>query len=147
VKTNVSGPTDPAPPTEDALKISAKINELNKNLILTMKEFNNILSSKILPENKSLVEKERENNLIKEMVNLAKEIDYYATGEGTLALVIFLIRQNILLRDAGNRLAYEISLFKNLSAPKDIEDANKKYIIEKAKELGIKISIEEDNEQ
>jgi hypothetical protein len=142
IQTNVSATNDEMP-TDEALKISAKVNLLNQDLILTMKEFNGLLSSKTLPENKSVKEKEKENLLIKDLINIAKEINQYTSGEGTLALVIFLIRQNLLLRDAGNRLAYEIKQLKN---PKEeqIEDANKKFLLEKAKEFGFKVSIEDE---
>lgn len=99
-------------PTEEALKIGRRIAELRQELVSNMKKFNSFLSNSVLPENKSNNDKEEESLVITELSRLAQEIDRYCDGEGALAIAVFAMRQSLLLRDAGNRLAYEIAELK-----------------------------------
>jgi len=136
------------PPTEEAIKIANKINISRQLLIESMKSFNKLLSSNVLPENRSVGEKKEEQAIIAEMTKAAQEIDQYSGGEGTLALSIFAVRQAIFFRDAGNKLAYEIeeikkklAVFEKNSSPKDQNEVAKNRVLEFAKELGVKIAV------
>lgn len=136
------------PPTEEAIKIMSKINAARQQLVQSMQSFNRILSSCVLPENRSVSEKDAEKEIISNMTKAASEIDKYSNGEGTLALSIFAVRQAIFFRDAGNKLAYEISELKRhieileKNIPRDEqEEAAKNKILELAKELGVEVTV------
>lgn len=140
-------------PTEEAIRISNKINIARQQLIQAMQSFNKILSNCILPENKSVSDKELEKSIISDMTKAATEIDKYSNGEGTLALSIFAVRQAIFFRDAGNRLAYEIDdLKKRISTlEKNVPQEEQKKVaenrvLELAKELGVNITVDGKNE-
>ena len=140
-------------PSEEAIKIEAQALAANQDLIMCMKEFNQLLGQSVLSENKSTKEKEDEHIITASLASAAQAVDRFEPGKGSLALSTFAVRQSLLLRDAGNKLAYEIDLLKQeikeLKQVKQIpdpeekpSDATKKYILERAKELGVKVSIE-----
>lgn len=138
--------TDITSPTEDAIKIAAQINDSRQRLVQAMKNFNQILSKRVLPENRSSTEKEEEQSIISELTAAALEIDRFSRGEGTLALSIFALRQTIFLKDAGNRLAYEIEELKkkipNSGLEEDKEAIAKQKVLDFAKTLGVNVSLE-----
>lgn len=139
-------------PTDEAIRIEAQALAANQDLIQSMKEFNQLLNNSVLPENRSIKEKEYEQKVTSNLTLAAQAVDRFEPGKGSLALGTFAVRQALLLRDAGNRLAYEIELLKNEikemkttveSPAEDPSEATKNYILERAKELGVKVSIEE----
>jgi len=152
VITNVAKNVDPdqlPPPTEDAIRISNRMNIARQRLIKSLKSFNKLLSSGDLPENRPVKDKEEEQAIIAEMTNAALEIDQVSNGEGTLALSIFAVRQAIFFRDAGNKLAYEISEIKkklaelekdNIKEDPD-EAAKQQRVKDLAKELGVEVTV------
>lgn len=113
-----------SPPTAESLQINFVVNEAREKLIKAMKDFNKILSNSVLSENKSIKEKEDEQQIVDNLTEAAQVIDKYSGGEGTLALCIYAIRQSLLLRDAGNRLAYEINEIKKSLNPQKTETKN-----------------------
>ena len=135
-------------PSEEAMRIEAQALAANQDLIKYMREFNHLLSRSVLPENRSIKDKEYEQKAISNLTMAAQSVDRFEPGKGSLALSTFAVRQALLLRDAGNRLAYEIELLKDEVKQlkgKLIEPSedDKKYILKRAEELGIKIAIEE----
>jgi len=143
-------------PSEEAIRIEAQALAANQDLLRYMKEFNQLLNQRVLPENRSVKDKENEQKITASLTMAAQAVDRLEPGKGSLALSTFAVRQALLLRDAGNKLAYEIELLKNeiqeLKNPKPSvidrpssgpSEATKKFILDRAKELGVKVSIEE----
>lgn len=95
-------------PSEEANKIIMKLNELRADLMSSMRDFNELMKSNKLPENRSMKEKAEEQGVISRMVGAAGEIDRCSRGEGSLAVCIFAVRVALSVRDAGNHLAYKI---------------------------------------
>ena len=124
-----------------------------------MKEFSKLLNNKTLSSNRSVKEKEHENRVIDELIRAAVTVDRLNSGqnEGVLSLSIFSARLSLLLRNAGNELAYEVKkLSDRISALEGSQngseehkedetalDDKKKYLLEEAEKLGIKISVED----
>jgi hypothetical protein len=100
-------------PTEDALKILERSSVAKENLLLRMKDFNDLLKIRILPENKTDEDKRREQDVVSQLARAAMNVDEYSPKEGLLSLCILAIRQALSLRDAGNELAYKIIQFEN----------------------------------
>lgn len=101
------------PPTEDTVKILAQLNNLKTQLVGAMKAFNKILSDQTLSVNKSKQDKDVEQKIINDLVLAARGVDEISPGEGTLGVCVFAVRQALSLRDAGNKLAYELYQIKN----------------------------------
>jgi hypothetical protein len=147
------------PPTEEAAKLISKLNNAKQELISVMREFGKLLNVKTLPSNKSDKEKEHESRIIDELIRAAITVDRInpEQQEGVLSLSVFAARLSLLLRDAGNKLAYEVQTLNNrlcvLEGEKPhVEEESeeeqrarkaKEYILKEAKKLGVKLSIEE----
>lgn len=139
-------------PTEDAIKISTQLNMARQRLVKSMKDFNQLLSSGVLPQNYSVSDKDKEQAVIVELVSAATEIDRISGGEGALALSVFAVRQAIFFRDAGNKLAYKIEkveeklaeLEKNNILENSNELIKQQQVLELAKKLGVKIKLGSD---
>ncbi len=144
------------PPTEDAIKFISQLNNAKQELVGTMKEFSKLLRIETLPVNSSSKEKEHESRVIDELIRAAVNVDRINVGqnEGVLSLSVFAARLSLLLRNAGNELAYKmkklsdrITILENKNPEIEKVDnqaeLHKKYILEEAKKLGIKISVED----
>lgn len=142
---NVSNSGELPPPTDEAIKIANKVNILRQRFVRDMKDFNQLLSNSILPENKSSGDKEKEQEIISSLTNSASEINGYSNGEGTLGLVIFALRQMIHFKDANNRLIYEVGeIKKKLNIQdEDPKDVARRKVMELAKELGVDVKVDE----
>lgn len=101
------------PPTDEALKTVIKNSKIQDKLVDAMKNINQLMNVRILPENKSIKHKENEMNAVTELVKCAMEIEEISPGEGIIAISTLAVRQGFSLRDAGNRLAYQISKMEN----------------------------------
>lgn len=141
------------PPTEEAAKLIARLNNAKQELIGVMREFNKLLNVKTLPINKSAQDKEEEAKIIHELIRAATAVDAInpSQQEGVLSLSVFATRLSLLLRDAGNKLAYEVqkleervSTLESQGITKEENDHAKEYILREAEKLGLKISIEDD---
>jgi hypothetical protein len=143
------------PPTEEAVKFISRLNNAKQELISVMREFSRLLNIKTLSINKTDKEKEHENRVIDELIRAAITVDRInpEQNEGVLSLSVFAARLSLLLRNAGNELAYEVQKLSDRVAvlegseprkEEPREDPAKKYILEEAKKLGLKISIEEE---
>ncbi len=104
------------PPTEESAKIRSQINDAKIDLLESMKEFNSLLNVKVLLQNKSQKDRDYEKAVISKMIKAAENLERYTPSEGALAVCIFAVRQALILRDAGNELAYELENVK-----KDLE--------------------------
>ena len=104
-----------APPTEDAVKFITNLQNAKKELIGVMREFGKLLNVKTLKINKTDKEKEREAIMIDNLIRAAIAVDNInpEEGEGVLSLSIYAVRLSLLLRDAGNELAYEHKKLKD----------------------------------
>lgn len=72
-----------------------------------MQEFNKLLKSRKLVENRSVKENEEEQNVVNQLAVAAVGVEALNPGEGLLGICILAVRQALVLRDAGNALAYE----------------------------------------
>jgi hypothetical protein len=118
-----------APPTGEVTKALLKIDEAKKELFKAMQHLNKIvMKSKVLPENRSLEQERNEKLAVSRLVNAAINLDNLNPGEGTLGMTTIAVRQGILLRDAGNLLAYELSAVKNEinELKKELDDLKKR---------------------
>jgi len=130
-------------PTEEGININQKLSMLRQDLFNSMKLFNKLLLVKVLPENKSVKEKEHEQEVINNLVQNVTEIEKINQGEGVLALCVLSLRHTLSLRDAFNQQSYEINKIYDMinSSPKDKEEEAKNKVLELAKELGVKVSL------
>ena len=104
------------PPTEDAIKLMNQLSGVKQKLFDSMKEFNKLLNNRILPENKSTIEKDNEQNVVNSLAQSAMLVEQLSPKEGLLAICILAIRQSLSLRDAGNEIAHRlISLESRIS--------------------------------
>lgn len=74
-------------------------------------QFFKALSDKTLFQNKNLFQKELDNELLKNMIGLAQEINAdikEREGEGSLSLITLLLKNSLNQRDKINKLEYEI---------------------------------------
>ena len=111
---NVSVPEEQiVPPTEEDAKILSRLNDAKIQLVSAMKAFNKLVSDQTLPENKSSKDKYQEQNVINGLVNAAQSVESLSPNEGVLGVCVFAVRQALSLRDAGNKLAYELHQVKN----------------------------------
>jgi uncharacterized protein YdcH (DUF465 family) len=101
------------PPTEDALKLMAQLSGAKQKLFESMKEFNKLLNNRTLPENKSTVDKDLEQNVVNSLAQSAMVVEQLSPKEGLLAICILAIRQSLSLRDAGNEIAHRIISLEN----------------------------------
>lgn len=130
-------------PTEEGININKKLTILRQELFNSMKLFNKLLLIKILPENKSVKEKEYEQDIINNLVNNVTEIEKINQGEGVLALCVLSLRHTLSLRDAFNQQSYEINKIYSMinNSPEEKEEEAKNKVLELAKELGVKVSL------
>lgn len=101
------------PPTEEAAHAVADAQKARAELMDAVRHINRkIMSSKVLPENRSASQTALEKEAIHRLWNAAVALDRVSPGEGLLGVSILAVRQGLLLRDAGNRQAYEMTLLK-----------------------------------
>lgn len=100
--------------TDEAARMLGDLNNARQEYMTAMKDFNSLLNSKVLPENRSTDDKNKENDIIKRLVLTAQKVEELTgnSGDAILGMCVFAVRQSLSLRDAGNRLAYELSLLK-----------------------------------
>jgi hypothetical protein len=72
----------------------------------------NIMSSTVLPENRSTAQETAEKQAVKRLWDAAVALENVSPGEGLLGMATLAVRQGFLLRDAGNRLAYRLSVLE-----------------------------------
>ncbi len=97
-----------APPTEEAARVLNELNKVKENLLNSMKEFSLILRDSKLPENRTMEEKRHEQNVVLNLMGSAGAVEKLSLNEGVLGVAVFAVRQALALRDAGNRLAYQV---------------------------------------
>lgn len=107
------------PPTEDAARILQQLNSAKEGLLGSMKDFGALLKDSKLPENRSLEEKRHEQNVVVNLMHAASVVEQLSPTEGVLGVATFAVRQALSLRDAGNRLAYD--LYKLEQRVKELE--------------------------
>lgn len=99
---------DIPPPSEDAAKIVIENNRAKEKLIEAIKGINRLMNYQVLPENRSMKDDEEERSIVSNLVSAAIAMEALSPGEGLLGMAVLAVRQGLSLRDAGNRLAYEI---------------------------------------
>jgi hypothetical protein len=77
-----------------------------------MQVFNKLLKNRKLAENRSIKENEEEQSVVNQLAISALGVENLNPGEGLLGICILAIRQALVLRDAGNALAYELYQLK-----------------------------------
>jgi len=107
IRRNAAPPETPTPPPSDeALKTAVRSNKAQERLMEAIKEINRLMNVTVLPENKSVAEKDRDRAAVASLVSAVQDVEAISPGEGILAMAILTVRQGMSLRDAGNRLAY-----------------------------------------
>lgn len=100
-------------PTEEAVRLVSEANRARTSLMEAMRHLNrDIMSSKILPENRTSEQGQAEKDAVKQLCDTAIALEQVNPGEGLLGMATLAVRQGLLLRDAGNRLAYLLSLME-----------------------------------
>lgn len=110
------------PPTEDAARILGQLNSAKDGLLTAMLEFGKLLKDSKLPENRSEEDKRKEQNSVINLMRAAGNVEQFSPTEGVLGVATFAVRQALALRDAGNRLAYD--LYKLDQRVKELEKGN-----------------------
>jgi hypothetical protein len=106
---NVQPPAEGLPPpSEEAIRVVIESNRAKEKLIEAIKGVNRLMNRQVLPENRSVKENDEERAVVTELVNAAIVMESLSPGEGILGMATLAIRQGLSLRDAGNRLAYEL---------------------------------------
>lgn len=98
---------DLPPPTDEAIRFMTQLSEAKQVLIDAMQDFNKLLKSRKLVENRSVKENEEEQDVVNRLAVAAVGVEALNPGEGLLGICILAVRQALVLRDAGNALAYE----------------------------------------
>jgi hypothetical protein len=86
----------------------------DRGAALTSK-FQKIMNDKTLPQNKSIFQKEAQSELLKDMIQLAMDINDDANeheGMGSLGWIALLIQTTLNMKDKVNYLEYELSEIK-----------------------------------
>lgn len=111
---NVRAEEQAEPPTEESARVLAELNTARQEFMAAMKDFNGLLSSRVLVENKSVKDKEQEQEITSRLVNTTKRIEDLTghSNDAIIGLCVFAVRQALSLRDAGNKMAYELRLVK-----------------------------------
>lgn len=97
-------------PSQEAVNLESKNIDSQSRLIKAMKSINRLMNVQTLPENKSYKQSEEEKKFVSELVSAVMEIETISPSEGIIAMATLAIRQGLSLRDAGNRLAYNLKL-------------------------------------
>lgn len=92
-----------------------------KELELAFKEFHELVSNKVLSQNKSAGVKNTEKQTVDRLVKAAVALDNINVGEGILALATIAIREQLIVRDRVNTLEYEM-----LKLARDFEEFKKR---------------------
>jgi len=148
---NVIPPNDEIEePTQDAIEMIEKANQAKQRLVNAMKGFNVLLNDKTFAENKGDREKNEEQLVINELINATRDVEAYS-ADGIMSLSVFNVRLFLKIKDVINHLSYDSqALNKRIKAleieagiEEDPKEKEKRELIEKAKELGLKIVEEE----
>lgn len=123
----------PKPPTQEEFRQQVQSVQdtktgYNKRAAELFMKFSKTMSDKTLPQNRNIFNNEAERELQLDMVNLAKDINADQNepeGEGSLTIIICLIKACLAQRDRLNELEY--ALQKKIDAP-GITDLIKKEI-------------------
>lgn len=94
-------------------------------------QFNKIIADKTLPSNKNPFQKEMEIDLLRDMVKLAQEINAdikEREGEGSLSLIILLLKTCLFQRNKINVLEYMLSQLEKKNDPVYLMDLVSKEI-------------------
>jgi hypothetical protein len=98
--------------SEEAAHIVLESNRARDRFNDSIRGVNRLMTRQVLPENRSGKENEEEKGVIAELVNAAIAMENLSPMEGLLGMAILAVRQGLSLRDAGNRLAYELEQLK-----------------------------------
>jgi hypothetical protein len=98
------------PPTEEAARIVAEAGQARQELMEAVRNINrNLMSSTVLPENRSAAQENAEKGAVRRLWDAAAALEAVSPGEGLLGMATLAVRQGLLLRDAGNRLAHKVA--------------------------------------
>ena len=97
-----------------------------KELEAAFKEFHELVSNKVLDENKSAAVKNTEKAVVDRLVRAAVALDEVNVGEGILSLASIAIREQLIVRDRVNHLEYELlKAIRELNLLKEKVDGKK----------------------
>ncbi len=83
-----------------------------QELAEAFKAFHELVSNKVLEQNKSPALKNTEKQVVDRLVKAAVALENVNIGEGILSLASIAIREQLVVRDRVNELEYELLLLK-----------------------------------
>lgn len=95
-------------PSEEAVSVAVQDNRAQSRLLEAMRSVNRLMAVRVLSDNRSVQDSDDEKQVVQELVQAAMAVEELSPGEGLLGMATLAIRQGLSLRDAGNRLAYEL---------------------------------------
>jgi hypothetical protein len=114
-------PSSMSPPMPHPQDVQQDYARAKQELEIAFKDFHQKhFSSKVLEENKSPATKKTEQAAIDRLVKSAVALESLNVGEGILALVIIIMRQQLSTRDRVNHLEFELC-----KAIRDIQNLKK----------------------
>lgn len=132
-------PDVPAPeaidaPSEESIRVEQKLIRLREEMGTYMKEFNSLFKDSVLPQNKSEEAKQKEADIFNKLITQFNLLNEISPDEGTVTLLVLCLRHLLSLRDAGNKLAYQVYLLEKSVFGEASEDKKRKEAIVKKQE-------------
>jgi hypothetical protein len=106
----------------DVQELKARTLEIRNKVESLTNKYKEILKDRVLPANKSAIQKDLELSLVKELVQLGLQLDNddsQPEGIGSIGLCNLLLLINLHQRDAINQLGYELSKIRKVLANVD----------------------------
>ena len=123
---DVPAPKEQELPSEESIRIEQKLIRLREQMATQMKEFNDLFKLKILLENKTQDDKRRETAVFEGLISQFNKSNELSPDEGTISLLILCLRHLLSLRDAGNKLAYQVYILEKEVFGEATEDKKRK---------------------
>lgn len=96
---------------EKAKEVYSKYEEYKHRTWELSTKFKSMIEDRVLPENKSIISKDIENETLNKLITLASEMnedDNQAEGIGSTALSMLVMKMLLIQRDTINRLMFKI---------------------------------------
>lgn len=113
---------------KEANEVFSKFEEFKRRTWDLSAKFKAFVEDKVLPENKSIITKELEGEVLNNLVSLANQMnadEHQPEGIGGVALSMLLMKCVFIQRDTINTLAYKVDkLEKQLASKSNVETTN-----------------------
>ena len=123
---DVPTPKEQELPSEESIRVEQKLIRLREQMGAQMKEFNDLFKLKILLENKTQDDKKQETAVFNGLINQFNKSNELSPDEGTISLLVLCLRHLLSLRDAGNKLSYQVYVLEKEVFGEATEDKKRK---------------------